>query len=239
MDENKTESKVEETPVQVQVQNPQAPLNQTNVEPDETPQQIDWRKFKEARKIERQQKELAEKNAAEEKARADALKAALEAVVNKPQSQYQESGESEDDRTKRLIAEALSAERKRADDERRAREQAEYPQRIASAHPDFDSVCTAENLDYLEYHYPEVAAGFKHAPDGFEKWSNVYKAIKRFLPNANNPKDQKKADKNMTKPQAMSVPGVTQTGDSAPMYLDDKRKADNWARMQKRMKGIA
>lgn len=239
MDDNKIDTKVEEQPVQAQAKTPQALLNQTNVESDaESPQQIDWRKFKEARKIERQQKEAAEKNAAEERARADALKAALEAVVNKPQANNEQPEETEDDRIQKKIDAALVAERKRVDDDRRKREQAEFPQRLASAHPDFDSVCSAENIDYLEYHYPEVAAGFKHAPDSFEKWSNVYKAIKRFLPNANSNKDQKKAEKNMNKPQAMSAPGATQTGDGAPMMLDDKRKADNWKRMQQRMKGV-
>ena len=36
----------------------------------------------------------------------------------------------------------------------------------------------------------------------------------------------------------MSAPGISQTTDSAPIKMDEKRRAENWARMQKRMKGI-
>ncbi|HAM53715.1 MAG TPA: hypothetical protein DCP92_24610 [Nitrospiraceae bacterium] len=73
-----------------------------------------------------------------------------------------------------------------------------------------------------------------------QKWCDIYKAVKRFVPNSTtSSKEQKKAEKNLAKPQAMSTAGMTQTGDQAPQYLDDKRKQDNWKRMQLRMKGIA
>ena len=35
----------------------------------------------------------------------------------------------------------------------------------------------------------------------------------------------------------MFVFGATQTGNTPPITMDDKRRADNWARMQKTMKG--
>lgn len=239
MDEQ-SETKVVET-TQIAPQNnaiaPNQPESRQNEE--ESPQQIDWKKFKEARKVERQQKEEAEKRANQKSQEAEALKAALEALVNRPQQQaHQETEESDDDRIQKKIDQALTAERKRVEEERVRREHAEFPQRLTANHPDFDSVCTSENLDYLEYHYPEVASAFKNAPDGFEKWSNIYKAIKRFIPNTSGTKDQKKAEKNFIKPQSMSVAGVTQTGDESPKMLDDKRKQDNWTRMQRRMKGL-
>ena len=55
--------------------------------------------------------------------------------------------------------------------------------------------------------------------------------------NPNSSKDQKKAENNFNKPQSMAVSGVSQTGDSAPMMLDDKKRSDNWSRMQRVMKG--
>ena len=237
MEETKEAPKVEETKEGAQAQNAQP---QPTTEPQETPQQIDWKRFKEARKKEREQKEEAERRAAQSSKEAEALKAAMEALVNRPNPvQTGEVEETEDDRIQKKIDKALADERKRVEDERTRREQTEFPQRVLAVHPDFDNVCTTENLDYLEFHYPEVARAFKKAPDSFDKWSDVYKAIKRFVPNNSNNKDGKSAEKNFKKPQSMSVGGTTQTGDHAPMMLDEKRKQDNWSRMQKRMKGIA
>ena len=237
MEEIKEAPKVEETKPQAQAQTTTqaAPAPES----EETPQHIDWKRFKEARKKEREQKEEAEKRAAQSSKEAEALKAALESLVNKPSyPQNQQAEESEEDRTQKLIQKALSDERARWEEEQRKRDHAQYPQRILAAHPDFDSVITNENIDYLEYHYPEVASAFKSLPDGYDKWSNIYKAVKKFVPNTSSGKEQKKAEKNFNKPQAMAVPGVTQTGDGAPMMLDEKRKQDNWARMTRRMKGI-
>lgn len=207
---------------------------------EETPQQIDWKRFKEARKLERQQKEEAERSAARTAKENEALKAVVDALVNKPnQASTSNEEESDDDRIQKRIDAALANERRRVEEERRQREHAEFPQRLVAAHPDFDSVCTAENIDYLEYHKPAIAKAFKAAPDGFDKWSGVYQAIKEFVPNHSSTKDQKKAERNLGKPQAMSQAGVTQTGDTAPQMLDDRRKQDNWRRMQLRMKNIS
>lgn len=234
--EEQVETNIEEKAVQAQPQNNQ-PVESKD---EENPQQIDWRKFKEARRVERQQKEEAERRAAQKTAEAEALKAAMEALLNKPVNNSvnnYDQDESEEDRIQKKIDAALAKERQKAEEERIRREHAEFPQRLAQTYNDFDQVCSEENLDYLEYHYPEVAAAFKNAPDSFDKWSNVYKAVKRFLPNATNNKDQKKAEKNFSKPQAMSVPGVTTTSDHAPVMLDDQRRKDNWNRMQRVMRG--
>jgi hypothetical protein len=238
MDEQKVEAKIEETTPAAQVQTSQP--EHTTPQSEETPQQIDWKRFKEARKIERQQKEEAEKRAEQKQQKAEALKAALEALVNKPGTSVTgETEETEDDRIQKKIDQALQAERQRVEKERKQREQAEFPQRLAQTYGDFDKVCSAENLDYLEYHHPEIARAFQKAPDGFDKWSDVYKAIKRYVPNnTTSGKEQKKIEKNMQRPQSMSSAGVTQTGDQAPQYLDDKKKADNWKRMQQRMRGV-
>lgn len=212
------------------------------IEP-ETQEQINWKKFREAREVERKEKIAAEKRAAEKEAEAEALKAAMEAILNKPNPQVQNNynqsieDESEEQRIQRLVAQSLDAERKRDAIERQQREAQEAPQRIAQAMPDFHQVCSAENVDYLEYHYPEVAAAFNYMPDGFDKWSTVYKAVKKLVPNTDSRRDQSKAEKNFNKPQAMSIAGKTQVGDTAPQMLDDARKQANWARMQKAMRG--
>lgn len=231
--ENNIEEKKEVIQEQINTQNKE-------IVQSETIEQINWKKFREQREIERKQKEAAEKRAIEKSAEAEALKAAMESLLNKqPNNQVnnQFDEESDEQKLKKLVSIALEEKEKQYEEQRRQREQQEFPQKLATAYKDFNQVCTTDNLDYLEYHYPEVAAGFKYMPDGFDKWSAVYQAVKRFVTNTDNKKDQKKAEQNFNKPQSMAVSGVTQTGDSAPIMLDDKRKADNYARMQRVMKG--
>ena len=104
---------------------------------------------------------------------------------------------------------------------------------------DFKDVYTQENCDYLEYHHPELFAALKDEPDSMQKWTKVYNAMKRYIPNAaSSNKDMKKAERNLSKPQSMAVGGVTNTADQAPKMLNDKVKQDNWRRMQARIKGL-
>jgi hypothetical protein len=208
---------------------------------EDTPEQINWKKFREAREKERKEKVEAEKRANEKEAEVSALKAAMEALVNKPESNNRQineySEETEEERIARLVSQSLEKERRKHQEENLKREQTEFPQRLANDFKDFHQVCNSENLDYLEYHYPEVAEAYKEMPDGYSKWSKIYKAVKRFVPNPDSRKEQAKAEKNFMKPQAMSVSGKTQVGDTAPQSLDDKRKTDNWSRMQKVIRG--
>lgn len=225
----------------------QAQSTETSPSSSETPEQINWRKFRQEREKERKEKMEADRRAAEKEAEAAALKAAMEALIDKPSRAQQnvvtdnnhgDFEESEEQRVARLVKDEMDKERKNDHIARQQREAAEVPQRLNQAYNDFQSVCTTENLDYLEYHYPEVAAAFKHMPDSFDKWANIYKAVKRFVPNNDHKKDLAKMEKNLAKPQSMSNPGMTQTGDHAPTDLTDKRRQDNWARMQRTLKGV-
>jgi hypothetical protein len=232
------ESTVEETKINNTEKN--------EVEVQENQQETNWKKFREQREIDRREREAAEKRAKEKEAEAQALKAAMEAILNKQTpvqqqsygNQYSSDEElSEDDRIQKKVEAAIAVKEKQYEETRRQKEYQEYPQKLNSEYKDFNQVCSTDNLDYLEYHFPEVANAFKHVPDGYDKWANIYKAVKRFVPNLDSKKEAKKAESNFNKPQSMAVPGATPTGDTAPIMLDDKRRADNWARMQKVMKG--
>ncbi len=228
---------VAETKEVVQPQNTQVV---EKVETTETPEQINWKKFREARESDRKAKEASDKRAEEKAAEAAALKAAMEAILNKPVHQQQnnfDEDESEDQRIQKKVDAALVMREQQLEQQRYEREQKEFPQKLAETYRDFHEVCNASNLDYLEYHYPEVARAFKHQPESFNKWSDIYSAVKRFVPNTDTKKDERKAEKNFNKPQSMAAAGVTQTGDTAPVQLDEKRRTDNWARMQRVMKG--
>jgi hypothetical protein len=204
---------------------------------EETPEQINWKKFRQERDRDRKEREAAVRKAQEKEMEAQALKAAMESILSKPVQQDQAQEETEDDRIQKKINEALEKERQRQQQLEREREAKDLPTKLTQVYNDFDQVCSTENLDYLEFHYPEVARAFHNMPDSFNKWSDVYKAVRRFIPNVTSNKEQKKAEANFSKPQAMSSPGKTATGDGAPIMIDDKRRADNWARMQRVMKG--
>lgn len=202
----------------------------------ETPEEINWKKFRDERKNQRQAQLEAEAKAKKAQEEAAALKAALEALAGKEEAPKDE--ESEEKRLDAKIKEHLLSEKKRIEEEQRQAEQRELPQRLQSMHPDFADVCSQENLDYLEYHFPEIAKPYTYMPNSVEKWTLVYKAIKKMIPNTNSKNDEKKLDKNMSKPQSISAPVARQVGDSAPYILDEARRKSNYDRMQKVLKGL-
>ncbi len=235
--ENKVEAKItqeQNVPVSVETNKEEAPKSST-----------EWDKFRQARAQERKQAEEISRQAEKSAAEAAALKAALDSVLNKPTNssisqQYDQNEETEDQRIEKRVNEALAKREAEHEKKRMQREQEEFPQRLTSTFNDFNQVCNTENLDYLEYHYPEVASAFRHVPEGFDKWAAVYKAVKRFVPNTDTKNDQAKAEKNFNKPQSISSPAVSQGGvqGAVPTRLEDDRKAANWARMQKALKGL-
>lgn len=238
VDANLTQQKVDTTVPQETKKAEAAP---------ESDKEVNWNKFKEARAIERKQAEEYQRRAQEKEAEAAALKAALEAIVNKPsqqsrhtnQDQYGEE-ENEDVRIQKKVDAALAVREKAAEAQRAQREAEEYPQRLVQAYSDFHQVTQASNLDYLDYHYPEISQAFQAMPDGFAKWSAIYKAVKRFIPNTESKKDSGKAENNLKKPQSISSGSISPTGE--PMganRLDEARKAANWARMEKVRKGLS
>lgn len=227
-DTNLPEQKVEAKPAE-QSKEASQPIQ-------ETQEQINWRKFRQEREQQRKAKEDADRRAAEKEAEAAALKAAMEALVNKPSPQVSQEEKTEDQIIEEKVNAIIAKDRQRQERDRAEREAAELPNRLNQTYNDFNQVCTQENLDYLEYHYPEVARLARKVPNDFEKWSDLYKSIKRFVPNPQSAKDQAKIDRNLNKPQSMSIPGATQTGDQAPHELTEKRRQDNWARMQRTMK---
>lgn len=256
---NSTENTIENTPSQDKVeanvlQNPiDNKPEQTATENKATEEKEDpnWRAFREARKRDRSEKEAAEKRAVEKEAEVTALKAAMEAAFAKgsvqvqPQSyayqnEYQHE-ETEDERIEKKVQAAIAAREAAAERARVEREQQEYPQRLAQAYPDFHNTIVSDNLDYLEYHYPEIVGPLKRLPDDFNKWADIYRAIKRFVPNATTAKKEAmRAENNFNKPKSISSAGLTQTAEGmGSTYLTEERKAANWARMQRALKGLS
>jgi len=217
----------------------------------ETSEDPNWRAFREARKKDRADKEAAERRAAEKEAEATALKAAMEAAFSKsaptPQAYQQYYGmneapeETEEQRIEKKVEAILAQRERKYAQEQAEREIREYPNKIQKEFPDFRQVCSQENLDYLDYHYPEVSRPLQRLNDGFEKWHDIYHAVKKFIPNqANAKKDMARADLNSNKPRSISTPSPSPTGDKSrgTMQEIEQRRAENWARMQRVRKGV-
>lgn len=205
-----------------------------------------WRAFREARKQDRAKTEAAEKRLAEKEAEAEALKAAMEAAFARESKsvhhradmenrEYASQDETEDERIEKKVQAALAAREQAADRARAEREQQEYPQRLNQTYQDFHQTVSSENLDYLEFHYPEVANPLKRLQDGYDKWADIYKAVKKFVPNSvSAKKEAAKADANFNKPKSMSSTNMTQPGATAGgNRLTQERMDENWARMRK------
>jgi hypothetical protein len=259
MTANTTENSTENIPVQAKpeesVQKPQTDASPAQKSADAKPPEEDpnWRAFREARKQDRAKTEAAEKKAAEKEAEAAALKAAMEAAFSKENQssrhradlenrEYASDEETEDERIENKVKAILAAREAAQDRARAEREQQEYPQRLTQTYSDFDQIVSSENLDYLEYHYPEVANPLRRLGDGYDKWADIYKAVKKFVPNAANAKkDAARAEANFNKPKSMSISSVSPTGEGAPgsARLSAEKKAENWARMEKARKGIS
>jgi len=205
---------------------------------NETPDQINWRKFREVRDKERKEKEVSDIRMKAKEEEAEALKAALEAVLNKPQPNQSNSEPQEEDEIQKRIDAAIHKRDIKYQQDRAQEDLKNQPAKLKGIFPDFEKVTSQDNVDYLEFHHPEAFEALRAMPDSFEKWSKVYNAIKRYIPNTNASKDAAKATKNLLKPQSMST-GLAQSGDASPiMALNAQRKSDNWARIQRTIKGV-
>ncbi len=225
------------------------PKVEQEVKSEEKAEDPNWRAFREARKQDRIQREAAEKKALEKEAEVAALKAAMEAAFAKgtPQqrsndgySAYAED-ETEDERIEKKVQQAIAAREAANERSRHEREVAEYPKRLAREYSDFNSTISDQNLDYLEYHYPEVVAPLKRLPDNYDKWADIYRAVKKFVPNSSTAmRDAARAEANFAKPKSMSSTSITQSSPvDSSSRLSEEKKAENWARMKKMLSGLS
>jgi hypothetical protein len=217
--------------------------------PEEPKEDPNWRAFREARKKDRAERQEAERRAAEKEAEAEALKAAMEAAfANKPAfvpggiERGNGEEETEDAKIERKVAAALEIRERQWREMETRREREEYPVRLSKNFPDFNSTIAQENLDYLDYHYPEVSRPLQRLADGYEKWSDIYHAVKKFVPNLGNAKkDAAKIDSNQMKPKSISTAQNQEqtTGRSLESTSDiEKRRAARYEEMKRIINGV-
>lgn len=221
----------------------------------ETPEDPNWKAFREARKRDRAEKEAAERKAADKEQEVAALKAAMEAAFSSksspsPQAYQQyygldqgnnQSEETEEQRIERKVNELIAKKEDQYRKQAVEAEQREFPNRLMRDFPDFKQVCSQENLDYLDYHYPEISRPLGRLSDGYEKWHDTYHAVKKLIPNHSTArKEAVRADINGVKPRSISSTGPSPTGEAPKSSWQEieSRRAENWARMQRTMKGV-
>lgn len=211
----------------------------------ETHEDPNWRAFREARKKDRIEKEAAERRAAEKEAEATALKAAMEAVFSKSAPQYgvtsgDQVDETEEQRIEKKVESILAQKEAQYAKEHAERERSEFPSRLKRDLPDFGSVCSQEALDYLDFHYPEISRPLQRLPDGYDKWHDIYHAVKKLIPNQQSKKDASKATANNLRPKSISSPSPSPSGDTPreSWQETERRRAENWARMQRIKNGL-
>lgn len=225
---------------------------QENKPTEETTEDPNWKAFREARKKDRLEREIAEKKAVEKEAEVAALKAAMEAAFSKGNSLNQQQyysnkdtdqhEETEDERIEKKIQILLAQREAVAEQDRQNREKQEYPHRLAKNYSDFHQVIAQDNLDYLDFHYPEVSRPLQRLQDGYDKWSDIYQAIKKFVPNnMSAKKDASRAESNSNKPKSMSSTGITQPGESRSSSNTteiEARRAARYAVMKRIINGV-
>ncbi|MEN6512219.1 MAG: hypothetical protein ABFD00_10385 [Chloroherpetonaceae bacterium] len=247
--EQKEISSAPETIIQQQNEN----INKVQEEnkTTDTNEDPNWRAFREARKKDRAEREAAEKKALEKEKENAALKAAMEAAFSKssPSVQaYQQyyginqdylNEETEEQKIERKVNELLQRKEEQYKKEQAEYEMREYPNRLKKDFPDFNHICSPENLDYLDYHYPEVSRPLQRLTEGYDKWHDIYHAVKKFIPNQSDVKKESlRADINNLKPKSISSPTISPQGEKSLESWQEieQRRAANWQRMTKIMK---
>lgn len=222
-----------------QIVNNEEPKEQVKVETSEqsNTEDINWKSFREERKKDREARQRAEEEAQRRAKEAEALKQAMDAILNKDTKNDNFEDQTDDDKAKIIkeVNRIIDEREKKREAERRQRELQETPIRLKREYPDFDKVVNQENIDYLEYKFPHIKNALENLPEGYDKWRDVYKTIKQFVPTTQ--EDQKRADENMRKPKSLSS-GIVSNGDVAPVIISDQTKAANWERMRRSMKEV-
>lgn len=218
---------------QKELQSKKDQIKENNVE--ESKEDRNWKIFREERERERKAFLEEKKRREEAEKQAALLKEAIETLA-KPVKESEEIDE-EDSKLRKYVDDAFSKYERARQEQERKRAAEELPYRLEQECPNFNEVCRDENVDYLQYQHPHIYNIIKSTPDSLDKWKNVYHTIKKLVPNAEKKFDEKKMESNLNKPKSLSTPGVAATNDTPPKIIDEKRRLENWMRMQKVMRG--
>lgn len=244
-DLEKKENTTQAQPEQAQAQS-QAQASAQDTTQQETVEQINWRKYREAQEEKRKQDAIRQQEEArrikELEAQTEAMKRALEVALDKKNSTpsyYQDQGGEEDEIAKKIqqeVQRGIEAFKSQMYQETARKEM----ERLPSQYPDFEQVCSTVNLDYIAFHYPHVAQAMHNQPDSYQKWDGIYNTVKKLVPSTNSNVQNLRADYNASKPKsAASVSGAAQmeSSQSDRLNLSPAEKAQIYAEAQRKVRG--
>lgn len=207
--------------------------------------QENWKKFREEKIKERKAREEAERLAKQKMQEAEALKKAMEALIETQKTPQQNNSdfnnilydEDEEKRIQRLIDDRLNQERKKYQEDLARAEAQKLPQLIQQNMPDFNQVCTQENVDYLYYKNPSLAKSLEMVPNSYNKWAAVYEAVKGLVPlQAKN--DSNIMQRNLAKPQSAAAVLTDTKPETQGWQLSEQRKKENQLRAKRESRQI-
>lgn len=212
-----------------------------------------WRQFAENRAREREARQERERK---EREKADELKKlqeilGLNAPANETAAEKKEreqrieslkeidlpTGQDVESFVYTIIDKVLNERDQKRQQERQQEEQRSYPQRLSRDYPDIKEVVSQENLDYLEYHYPEIAEMYGNMPDGYDKYSKLYSTMRKLIPQTNKTAAER-AKRNLSAPQATGGRSATPSRDARATGLSKEQKRANYERMLREMKMV-
>jgi hypothetical protein len=235
-------------------------------EAQETPEEINWRAVRQQIKESKQREEEERKRKSEERkldnekdSQIEQLTKAMSKMMeskgqapmtNQQQQQLIDELADEDIPTggevksflskfvPKLIRETLEKSESERRQQELENEQKNLPNAIKKRHADFLDVVQEENLAYLNYHYPDVANALDSLPDNINKWTSVYNTVKKLVPISNR-RDADTVERNMQKPQAVSMSSAPQATEKGyGKTLTQAEKKVNYERLQELARGI-
>jgi len=235
------------------------PKNEEQSQEELTPEEINWRKFRQKRNEDRKNAEEAHKTAEvaqnQSKQKDEQIAALTTAIDNMLESKGKQSmTQSEQDKmisdlvdediptggevkgflkkfVPELIKDVLNKNKEEERQRQSDRERKEMPNNLQKRHTDFKEIVHQENLDYLDYHYPDIAGALAHLPEGVEKWSSIYNTVKKLVPNVGKG-DARRLDQNSQKPQAMTSTSASPSEEKGHgKYLSPAEKSANYKRL--------
>ena len=95
-------------------------------------------------------------------------------------------------------------EQKRVESERK-RQLEELPKKLNKEFPDFESVVTKDNVEYLKANKPHIAVSLAANKDPYLQALAAYDAIKAFCPNVDVRDEQARMEKNASRPGTLGA----------------------------------
>lgn len=223
--------------------NENLPENPNFVKSEEN--QENWKKFREEKIKERKAREEAERLAKQKMQEAEALKKAMEAILETQKAPQQTNqnynnifnDEDEEKRIQRLIDDRLNQERKKYQEDLARTEAQRLPELIQQNMPDFNQVCTQENVDYLYYKNPSLAKSLEIVPDSYNKWAAVYEAVKGLVPMLTK-NESNIIQRNLAKPQSAAAVLTDTQPETQGWQLTEKRKREIQLRAKRESRQI-